>query len=326
MDLTVKVLKMLLENPHKRLSGQYISEKLGVSRNAVWKTMEVLRNEGYQISAVTNKGYSLEKIPTSLNSYYLEASLAPHWQKVIVEKEVESTNKMLKELGESLPDKTVFIASKQWGGTGRLGRSWSSPEGGLWFSLLLKPVLPMEELPLITLTMAAALWEGIYNHLGIQVKIKWPNDIIWEGKKLAGILTGIKGDMDKVDYLIVGIGVNVNNPIPPELEYIGLSLKDIVKRQLNLNHLLLDILNCVEKYYQLFLTNKREGILAINKRHSTILGKAIEISTFKGKEEVIARDIGDDGSLIIEDKSKRIRKVLSGDVSLKKWYKNSNID
>ncbi|SES80594.1 biotin--[acetyl-CoA-carboxylase] ligase [Anaerobranca gottschalkii] len=324
MDITIKVLKILLENPHKRLSGQYISEKLGVSRNAVWKAVEILRKEGYQIDGVTNKGYSLKKIPTDINSYYLELSLGSFWQRVIVEKEVESTNKLMKELGNSLPDKSVLIASRQWGGIGRLGRSWSSPEGGLWFSLLLKPQLPMEELPLITLTMAAAMWEGLYNHLGIEVKIKWPNDIIWDGKKLAGILTGVKGDMDKVDYLIVGIGINVNNPIHPELKGIGLSLKDVVKKEVNLNYLLIEILNCIQKYYQLFLTDKREDILIINKEQSTLLGKRIIISSFKGKEEGFAKDIGNDGSLIIEDDNKQIRKVFSGDVSLKEWYKNSN--
>lgn len=320
MDTISQVLEVFLNNPNESISGQYISEKLSISRNAVWKAIEQLRKNDYIFESQTNKGYQLVKIPNKIDRYYLSIKLQNLCTEIIVQEKIESTNKLLKELADNgQADKTIIIAKEQSSGRGRLGRAWDSQEGGLWFSLLLRPDLPMEDLSLITLTMAAAVREGISSYTDLDVKIKWPNDILFNGKKLVGILTEVKGDMDRVEYIVVGIGVNVLNAIKDDLAVKATSLKDVAKSDILINDLLVFIVTSINHYYNEFVLGKTSEILTLNKIHSAIIGKEVEVSGIKGTEKGIAQDILQDGSLSIKVGS-TTKKMVSGDVSLSSWY------
>lgn len=239
---------------------------------------------------------------------------------IIAEEKLDSTNKNLKSLADKgQQDRTIVIAKEQARGRGRLGRAWESPKGGLWFSLLFRPNLPMGELSLITLTMAAAVREGIYSYTGLDIKIKWPNDILYNGKKLVGILTEVKGDMDRVDYLVVGIGINVNNPIPQELREKAISLKEVLGQEILLSKLLLVIMEKIDKHYKDFVQGKTSEILEINRKHSAIIGRQVEVMGVNGGEKGIVQDIKEDGSLVIKTND-GIKRVMSGDVSLCSFY------
>lgn len=320
MDTTSQVLKIFLINPNEHISGQYISEQLSISRNAVWKAIELLRKNGYIFEAQTNKGYQLLEVPTEIDRYYLSIKLKDLCSEIIIEDKIESTNKLLKELADKgQVDKTIIIAKEQEGGRGRLGRVWESQGGGLWFSILLRPSLPLEQLSLITLTMAAAVWEGIKDYTNLDIKIKWPNDILYHNKKLVGILTEVKGDMDRVEYVVVGIGVNVNNNIPAEIDKKAVRLKSLVQGEILINELLTAIIGNINYYYNELVQGKTAEILNINRKHSAIISKEVEINGIKGKEKGIAHDISEDGSLIIKV-GNITKKVVSGDVSLSSWY------
>ncbi len=319
MDTTTEVLKIFLDNPNTTISGQHISKTLGVSRNAVWKAIEQLRKNGYFIEGITNKGYLITQLPSSLDEYYIKAISTDFWKEIIFLDSTVSTNTLLKRLADNgQQNGTVMIAKEQTGGKGRLGRHWHSQLGGIWFSILLRPQLPMEELSLLTLAMAAGVQNGVSEYCGVNAQIKWPNDILINGKKVAGILTELKGDMDRVDYVIVGIGINGSNDIVPELKDKGIAIKDIIEK-INLNELLLNVLNNIQLYYQKLIIGEHEEILNINKKNSSVIGKEIELATIRGTERGIVVDIASEGTLVINQNG-QIKKVVSGDVSLSSNY------
>ena len=323
MDTATKVLEVFLANPKENISGQYISEQIGVSRNAVWKGIEQLRKSGYLIEGVTNKGYVITTFPTKADKHYLQAQLSPFWKDILVVEATDSTNQQLKALADKgQPQGTLFMGREQTRGKGRLGRQWSSNEGGLWLSILLRPKLPMEDLSLLTLTMAAIVRESIQLSFGIDTEIKWPNDILCQGKKVAGILTEVKGDMDGVHYVVVGLGVNCNNNIEPELTHKAISLQELTNKEINLNSFMLTLTQTFEAHYVDFLRGDNAKILHINRRHSYIIGKEITISTVKGNEMGKVIDISGDGSLVIQQ-GFTLKKVVSGDVSLSETYSNT---
>lgn len=323
MDTATQVLEVFLANPKENISGQYISEQIGVSRNAVWKGIEQLRKSGYLIEGVTNKGYVITRFPTKADKHYLQAQLSPFWKDILVVEATDSTNQQLKALADKgQPQGTLFMGREQTRGKGRLGRQWSSNEGGLWLSILLRPKLPMEDLSLLTLTMAAIVRESIQLSFGIDAEIKWPNDILCQGKKVAGILTEVKGDMDGVHYVVVGLGINCNNSIDPELTHKAISLQELTNKEINLNSFMLTLTQTFEAHYVDFLRGDNAKILHINRRHSYIIGKEITISTVKGNEMGKVIDISSDGSLVIQQGS-TLKKVVSGDVSLSETYSNT---
>ncbi|QNO14448.1 biotin--[acetyl-CoA-carboxylase] ligase [Alkalicella caledoniensis] len=186
-------------------------------------------------------------------------------------------------------------------------------------SILLRPQLPMEDLSLLTLTMAAVVREGIKEYLGVETQIKWPNDILHNGRKIAGILTEVKGDMDSVDYVVVGMGINCNNNVAEELKQKATSLKTIWGKEININHLLMAITQKLEYYFHSFLNREVSEVLNINRKYSYLIGKEIEIANIKGIEKGMVVDISSDGSLIIQQEN-NIKKVVSGDVSLSNTY------
>lgn len=323
------ILRML-KNNSAYLSGEEISNALGVSRTAIWKHMRTLKSEGYVIESQTKVGYRLLQVPDRLYPEEIKAYLktAQIGQTIIYQDTVDSTNIKAKDVAEkSVADGTVVIAEMQTGGKGRLGRLWHSPHGtGIWMSILVKPdILPMDASK-ITLLTAVSVAQGIEQELGVRPGIKWPNDILIRGKKVCGILTELKADMDRVHYLIVGMGINVNdNEFPGDLTRIATSLKLETGIDINRAKMTAAILNSWEKNYFDFLQNGFSKIRSAWKEYSINLGAEVTVDTIKDVIQGIAVDIDHDGALLVEDQRGIVHQILAGDVSLRKSEINQEV-
>jgi BirA family biotin operon repressor/biotin-[acetyl-CoA-carboxylase] ligase len=212
--MKTEILKVLHNNRSSYISGEELSKKLNVSRTAIWKTINQLRSEGYEIDSSPHKGYQLVNQTCDLNQSELEIALGSSdlISKIVYLTTVDSTNHYAKQLGnESVFEPSLIIAEEQTRGRGRLGREWSSEDkSGIWMSLLLKPDIQPTLAARITLMAAAAISSAIDDITGLETKIKWPNDIVIEGKKVCGILTEMSAELNHINYLVLGIGVNVN--------------------------------------------------------------------------------------------------------------------
>ena len=212
------------------VSGQELCERLKVSRTAVWKVMQQLQAEGYEIEAVRNRGYRLKESGDAYSQAELQSIMSSKWagKNLLIFEKVDSTNNMLRTLAEQgAPEGTLVVAANQTAGKGRRGRSWSAPEGtSIAMSILLRPEFPPERASMLTLVMAMAIARGIREVTGLDAGIKWPNDIVADGKKLCGILTEMSTEMEYIRYVVIGIGINVSmKEFPEELKQKATSLE-----------------------------------------------------------------------------------------------------
>lgn len=319
-----KIFKILLEEK-EYLSGEEISERLGVSRTAVWKQINALKEDGYIIEAIPRKGYLLKnRVDKLLKTEIITELNLKYWDKenIYTYDQVDSTNTIAKKLaGEGKEEGTFVIAEEQTKGKGRMGRDWISPYGkGIWVSFILKPeILPVRASE-ITFVVAVGIMEGIKKYINKDVKIKWPNDILLDGKKIVGILTEISAEVERINYIVAGIGINANQEIsdfPMEIREKATSLKINTGKIINRNELLRKIIEEMEKTYFLY---KKEGfnkILDLWKENNITLGKRVKAITFDGEIIGIAERIDDEGYLIIKDDEGKDNKILAGDVSLR---------
>ena len=311
----------LLKKSDGYISGEDIGTQLGVSRTAVWKYIKALRNEGYNIEAVTNKGYRLMPSNDVLSS--MEVKIGLHTKtigkEVLFFDTVDSTNNKLRLLAlEGAEEGTVVIADEQSGGKGRRGHVWSSPKGtGLWMSVLLKPDITPQEASRITLVAGLSVCQGINALLGINSGIKWPNDIIIDGKKVCGILTEMNAQIDNVEFVVVGIGVNVNTEIfPEELKDVAASLRQVTGAKVKRSEVAAAIIEHLEENYNKYT---QEGFLAVKAEYEN------SCITLKREVKVIAKDsfngiaiaINNDGELIVEKENGEQVTVFSGEVSVR---------
>ena len=322
-----KIFLMLAE-ADSYLSGEEISRRLGVSRAAVWKHIKVLQEEGCDIEAVTKRGYKLNigGLHFAEQSPYLKTEWLGRSQKYL--SVTESTNLVARAAGEDgKPNGYVVFADRQIGGKGRLGRSWSSPAGqGIWFSLLLRPKLCPAVAPQLTLATAVGVANGL-KKFGFDAGIKWPNDIFMDGHKVCGILTEMDADMDKINYVVVGIGINVlNKEFPKDLKKIATSLKiEADKKGLECparNVLAAELLNSLEEAYETLYDSGfapiREQWLANN----ITVGQKVKVTTITEETFGHAKSMSDEGYLIIETDDGEEKTVIYGDVSFPDKYKN----
>ena len=219
----------LLRRQEGFLSGEDIGRELSITRAAVWKGIKKLREEGYEIEAVTNRGYRLTNPETMYNKRELEQGLKTKTmgQSIYFYEETDTTNNRARELAqEGAPEGTLVVAEKQTAGRGRRGKVWESPLGtGIWMSLVLRPQIMPAEASVLTLLCGLATAEAIKAETGLSAGIKWPNDILINGKKAVGILTEMDCEMSEVHFVIPGIGINVNTAsFPPEIADIATSL------------------------------------------------------------------------------------------------------
>jgi BirA family biotin operon repressor/biotin-[acetyl-CoA-carboxylase] ligase len=321
-----KILAMLTETDDY-LSGEEISRRLGVSRAAVWKHIKVLQEEGCCIEAVTNKGYKLKEggLRFAEQLPYLKTKWLGRKQKYLAV--TESTNIEAKIAGENgEPNGFVVFSDQQLAGRGRLGRPWTSPAGqGIWFSILLRPNIEPAVAPQLTLASAVGIAEALQK-LGFNAGIKWPNDIFIDGYKVCGMLTEMDSDMDKVNYVIVGIGVNVlNEEFPEELKNIATSLKiEADKNKIEFpprNVIAAELLNTLEPIYE---TLYKEGFKPIREKwlaSNITVGQRVKVTTVTEETLGHAKSMNDEGYLIIETDSGEEKTVIYGDVTFPDKYK-----
>lgn len=305
----------------KYLSGQELAAQLGVTRAAVWKQVETLRRLGYEIEAHPRQGYMLLSRPDKLYPWEITQGLKTKLIGKNIEhyEELPSTNRRAKELLGSCPEGTVILAESQTAGRGRMGRKWFSPPGmGIGLSLILKPQLPPTQLPKLTLVAAVALSQAIFAQLKVRPLVKWPNDLYWNGRKISGILTELAGELGRLESVILGVGLNVNQKpadFPEDIREQAGSLWMVHQRMVDRKALLCKYLEVLETEYFQALTHGFDGVLDYCRQHTYTLGQQVTVTngaqTFSGT----AVEIAEDGGLMI-DQDGRSRKVMAGDVNL----------
>jgi BirA family biotin operon repressor/biotin-[acetyl-CoA-carboxylase] ligase len=301
------------------ISGEEISQRLKMSRAAIWKHMQELRAQGYEIAAVPHLGYQLVTCPDKLMSYEIQSGLNTKiiGKKIIVMDTVSSTMDEAFRLGnENCPEGTVVCAEAQSKGRGRLGRAWTSPKGkGLYFSFVLRPSLPLNQLAVLTLMSAVALAQALEEISALQPLIKWPNDILLENHKLAGILTELRAESDQVKFVIVGIGLNINTSshhLPPG----AISLKVASGHNFDRVQVFQAILRSLEKGYVKLLRQESAEIMEEWKKRSATLNRRVRITDSAGTIEGQAIDLDTDGALLIRKDNGLVVKKSAGDVFL----------
>ncbi|WP_127836607.1 biotin--[acetyl-CoA-carboxylase] ligase [Clostridium prolinivorans] len=319
-----QILKLLKENNNDFLSGEYISRTLGVSRSAIWKHIKQLKEEGYKIEAVSNKGYKLKSSPDLLTleeiEPYLNSSVIG--RNFVYFNSIDSTNNAAKKIADDENSHgTVLISEEQTNGKGRLGRHWISPKyKGIWMSIILKPNLDPIDASKITQIAAAAVTLSLLE-MNIKASIKWPNDIILNHKKVCGILTEMNAELTNIHHVIVGIGINVNadkEDFPDDLKNIATSLKIESNNKINRQILTAKILNNFEILYDKFINNNDiESSLKICREYSAILGSEIIIINKGKKVSAKALDIDEEGKLIVKYSNGNIEKIISGEISIR---------
>jgi BirA family biotin operon repressor/biotin-[acetyl-CoA-carboxylase] ligase len=320
------LLRSLKEKRGNWLSGELLSNELAVSRAAIWKHVRKLREEGYVIESSPKKGYHFIKTSDLLLPNEIRDGLDT---KIFGKKnidyftEIDTTNTRAKDLAAGgAPEGTLVIAEKQTKGRGRKGRSWFSPLGhGIYTSFILRPAMAPSGAPRITLMTAVAIAEALLSLMQLEVRIKWPNDILVNGKKLAGILTEISTEMDAINYIVVGIGLNVNTPfkdLPEELRDTATSIMIETGKQFPRVKLLRACLEWFEKYYEMFKKGDFEPIMHRWKQLSGMVGQQVMVDVIGQKHIGEVMDIDDDGVLILKDNQERFHRIFSGDVTLLK--------
>ncbi|NYT03154.1 MAG: biotin--[acetyl-CoA-carboxylase] ligase [Candidatus Methanofastidiosa archaeon] len=312
-----KILE-ILEKKGNYVSGEEISKEIGISRAAVWKHVKKLRELGYEIDSKTNEGYKLIRSPDRPVEFELERMLDTKiiGKKILFFEEVDSTNNKAKQIALEENDGTVVVSEMQTSGRGRRGREWHSPKGGIYVSFILKPNIPPEKAPQLTLVSSLALVESLNAmNNGLNAKIKWPNDVLIRGKKVSGILTELSADMEKINYIVVGVGVNLNTD-QNNLPETGTSLKLEIKNYVSVNLFLKSFLEKYDSVYQKYLDGDINQIIKFWKENSVTLGKNVKIIGINETYEGLAKDIDENGALILKIDNKEI-KVYSGDVSLR---------
>ena len=330
----------LLRQRGTYVSGQELCEQFGVSRTAVWKAMEQLKKDGYQIEAVKNRGYLLREDSRGVfGRTEIESRRKSKWigQTLAFYDQTDSTNVQAKRLAEEgAPDGTVVVADCQSAGRGRRGRTWTSPPGtNLYFTLLLRPKITPDKASMLTLVMALAVAQGIQSTVdaprtGIQstvnapkVGIKWPNDIVIDGRKACGILTelSLSVEQDSIDYLVIGTGINVaRQSFPEELQGRAVSLEEIYGA-VNRSELLTNVLAAFEESYEQFL--KAQGLENLRPAYDALLvnrDKSVRVLDPKGEYDGTARGIQNTGELIVELPDGSVKKVYAGEVSVRGIY------
>lgn len=316
-----EILHLLREDASGFISGEEISRRLHVSRTAIWKRIRHLRSLGYEIEASTRSGYRLTQSPDILSPSEIKPFLKTKWLGKTIHyfHTLDSTNSRAYELAtRGAEEGEVVIAESQTKGKGRLGRNWYSPPHlNLYLSVILRPPLPPQKAPLITLMAAVATAEAIRHYSGLRPLIKWPNDLLLNGRKMAGLLNEIQSETDRIHFVILGIGVNLNidsKTFPKEIGSMATSLKEETGGKVSRKAFLASLLKELEKWYALFLKEDGAVILKSWRTWAQIKGRHIKMTSFGETIEGMAIDVDSEGALIIETRHGERKKVVAGDV------------
>ena len=321
-----------LRNSEDYVSGQQLCERFGVSRTAVWKVINQLKEEGYTIESVSRKGYRLVESPADV---YSESEIISRLQTKWAGRTLHffestgSTNPDAKRFAEEgAPHGTTVVADRQTAGRGRRGRSWESPAGkSIYFTIVVRPEFEPDKASMITLVVALAVAEAVREETGLSTGIKWPNDVVVNGKKICGILTemSMTPEMNEIQFLVAGVGVNVNQDseedFTPELRGRATSLKMESGRTIDRAALLARILHHFEEDYDLF--EKRLDLSDLQERYEALLlGKdnRVRVLDPAGEYTGISRGINGMGELIVEKEDGETVLVYAGEVSVRGLY------
>ncbi len=310
--MTKEEILRILREAGDYVSGESLAEALGVSRAAVWKHVHTLIKEGYKVDVAQGKGYKLLGVPDKLYPsevrYGLQTKLLG--KKVIHMNSTGSTNTVARQLAErGVEEGTVVIAEVLTHAKGRMGRTFITKHGGVWVSAILKPSIDPAHASSITLLAAVSVAKALRG-AGLEATIKWPNDVLVNGKKICGILTEMNAETDVVNFIILGIGVNVNNDLPQES---ATTMKLELGHEVDRVKFLQSLLEILEKDYMVF---KEEGFVPILwswRRYSDTLGRMVEVTVQDGVVRGLAQDVDEDGSLLLKMKDGSVRKIVSGD-------------
>ncbi|MEN9797598.1 MAG: BirA bifunctional protein [Pseudomonadota bacterium] len=315
------ILAFLVDGGDGFTSGEALSDKLGLSRAAVWKHVEALRGRGYRIDAVPSRGYRLVEIPDRLTALELSPLLSTHelGRTLHYREEIPSTNELAYRLAqEGAFHGEVVVCERQTAGRGRRGRGWLSPPGlNLAFSAILRPELPPQRAPELTLVAAVGLAEALRGAGAPGAAIKWPNDVQVEGKKVAGILTELSAEADRVHFVVLGMGVNLNlsaQDFPEELRATATSLMLARGSRVPRALFTASLLSHLEHW---LLRHADEGFGPVReawKRLSCTVGQRVRVRFERGELTGVAEDIDEAGALLVRRDDGRLERVLAGDV------------
>ncbi|HAJ32681.1 MAG TPA: biotin--[acetyl-CoA-carboxylase] ligase [Candidatus Atribacteria bacterium] len=319
--MTGDILKYLGEKEY--ISGEVLAQKLGFSRVAVWKQIQKLKDMGYKIISDQNLGYCLVSRPDLLLPQEIQRGLFTDYigKKIYYFPELKSTNIIAKEKAlhraEGINEGTLIIAERQSAGKGRLGREWFSPVGGIWLSIILYPQLPPSYIPRITLMTAVAVVKAIKMCTQIRPQIKWPNDILINEKKVCGILTEMSAELDIINWLVVGIGINVNidhRKFPEDIQENTISLKEVLGKEVLRVKLGQTFLQEFEKYYESLKRREFSSILKEWKLYSYTLGRKIRVDMGERIITGEAVNINEEGVLILKKEDGELVEIISGTI------------
>ncbi len=307
------------------VSGKDLGTELGVSRTAVWKAVASLRAEGYQIESSTNRGYRLVSSPDLFTPEEISAGLGTKFlgRHMFCYRSIDSTNEEAKRMAlQGAPDGSLFVAEQQTGGRGRLGRKWDSPPGkGLWFTVLLRsgsiPLSPS----MITLLAGLSVLKASRSLSGVRTLIKWPNDIIIGSRKVCGILAEMSAEIDRVEFMVVGIGVNVNNAsFPPDLEKKATSFLMETGKPIRRVSLLQETLRELETLLRENASGLTPAFLKEYRGCCVTLGR--KVCFLRGGKRIsgLAKDVTPQGELLVRLPDGRMETVFSGEVSVQGIY------
>ncbi|MDD4172340.1 MAG: biotin--[acetyl-CoA-carboxylase] ligase [Syntrophomonas sp.] len=322
MNVRDSVLLALKDRPGDWVSGEALALSLNVSRTAIWKHIKALSADGYVVDS-SKKGYRLSAPADLLSPGEVGPGLATNVlgrKHYLYYREIDSTNNQARRLAsKGYPEGTVVVAETQTAGRGRRGRTWYSPHGqGIYMSLILRPMLPLKEISRVSILTAVAIAETLAAELGLPARIKWPNDIFINGRKIAGILSEAVTDIDSVEYIVVGIGLNISNQIeafPADFRSAATSILAEYELPVSRIKLLQTLLLNLEGHYQALLAGRFAATLGQAKTLSMVIGQEVRLDTINGFIIGTALDIDNNGYLLVCDRQGKIHTVLAGEIS-----------
>ncbi len=325
-----EILKALKKGGY--MSGEELAKSLGITRTAIWKYIKNFRQKGYQINSSPRLGYRLEHTPDILTPAEIQLGLATRQfgRSYHYFEQIGSTQDEARRLAEDGAEEgTLVLAETQGAGRGRRGRHWLSPQGmGIYLSLILRPDLEPFKIAQIPIVVGIGVCESISEITDLKPSIKWPNDVLLQRKKVAGILVEMSAEPERVNYIILGIGVNVNTPhsmFPDDLQQPATSLSELAGGDVNRTTLLQTLLTNLEALYDEF---KLAGFVVFRERllrWDQTIHSWVKITDSSGSFLGYVLDIDEDGALVVRDKQDKVRRILAGDASLTQHFEPGGV-
>lgn len=322
-DVRKKMLELFSKHKGEFISGQEMADYIGCSRTAVWKHIEELRKEGFELEAVRKKGYRINKAPERVTENEIRLGLKTKTlgREIYYYESLDSTQKIAHSLAnEGAPEGTIVIADEQTMGKGRMSRIWHSPKyTGIWMSIILKPNIPIHKAPQLTLLAAVAVVQAMEDTTNVTPQIKWPNDVLINGKKVTGILTELQAEADRIHSVIIGMGINVNQSkedFPEELQQKATSLMIETGEKQVRSSFVQTLLLKLETLYEMYLQKGFTPIKLLWESYAISIGKEITATTLQSVIRGQALGITDEGVLLVKDREGIVHSIYSADIEI----------